>query len=234
MSRPILIFDMDGVLVDVSDSYRETIARTVEHFTGRPASRESIQECKNAGGFNDDWQLSHHLVRAAGVDAPFDEVKARFQDLFLGVNGHPGLILHERWIAQPGLLEGLGRQFRLALFTGRPKSEAQMTLDRFDAARTFDPIVGMYEVRNHKPAPDGILQIMAAHPDSKACYIGDTIDDARAARAAAVPFIGIAAPRNPLYGDLVALFQSQGAHAILPDINRLPEALARLPQGLAS
>ena len=35
MSQPILIFDMDGVLVDVTESYRETIARTVEHFTGR-------------------------------------------------------------------------------------------------------------------------------------------------------------------------------------------------------
>ena len=35
MSRTILVFDMDGVLVDVSESYRETIARTVEHFTGR-------------------------------------------------------------------------------------------------------------------------------------------------------------------------------------------------------
>jgi len=31
----VLVFDMDGVLVDVSDSYRETIIRTVAHFTGK-------------------------------------------------------------------------------------------------------------------------------------------------------------------------------------------------------
>ena len=31
----MLVFDMDGVLVDVTESYRETIVRTVEHFTGK-------------------------------------------------------------------------------------------------------------------------------------------------------------------------------------------------------
>ncbi len=40
----VLVFDMDGVLVDVTDSYRETIVRTVEHFTGRTITRESIQD----------------------------------------------------------------------------------------------------------------------------------------------------------------------------------------------
>ena len=31
MSDQLLVFDMDGVLVDVTESYRETIQRTVEH-----------------------------------------------------------------------------------------------------------------------------------------------------------------------------------------------------------
>ncbi len=34
MRPTVLVFDMDGVLVDVTESYRETIQRTVEHFTG--------------------------------------------------------------------------------------------------------------------------------------------------------------------------------------------------------
>ena len=57
MSKPILVFDMDGVLVDVTESYRETIARTAESFTGAAVTREQIQEYKNRGGFNDDWRL---------------------------------------------------------------------------------------------------------------------------------------------------------------------------------
>ena len=91
MSRPILVFDMDGVLVDVTDSYRETIAQTVQHFTGRQLTRQEIQEYKNQGGWNDDWKLSHHIVQQAGNPATFDEVKAHFQKLFMG-NGQDGLI----------------------------------------------------------------------------------------------------------------------------------------------
>ena len=48
----VLVFDMDGVLVDVTDSYRETIVRTVEHFTRQRIERALIQEYKNAGGWN--------------------------------------------------------------------------------------------------------------------------------------------------------------------------------------
>ena len=44
MTQPILIFDMDGVLADVTESYRETIARTVAHFTGASPTPERIQE----------------------------------------------------------------------------------------------------------------------------------------------------------------------------------------------
>src|ERR1700733_3271548 len=75
MTKPLLIFDMDGVLVDVGESYRETIARTVEHFTGGLPTREQIQQYKNAGGWNDDWKLSHHMVCEAGVAAAFDDVR---------------------------------------------------------------------------------------------------------------------------------------------------------------
>ena len=68
MNQPMLVFDMDGVLVDVTESYRETIARTVEHFTGAPVTREQIQDYKNQGGWNDDWKLSHHMVTDAGIE----------------------------------------------------------------------------------------------------------------------------------------------------------------------
>src|SRR5512132_2758104 len=93
VSKPALVFDMDGVLVDVSESYRETIAQTVEHFTGAVVAREKIQELKNQGGWNDDWKLSHHMVTTAGVDVPFESVKEHFQKLFLG-----GLMQRERWV----------------------------------------------------------------------------------------------------------------------------------------
>jgi len=84
MSRPLLVFDMDGVLADVTESYRETIARTAAHFTGVEIAPERIQDYKNRGGFNDDWKLTQHIIASAGVSVPFNEVVEHFQKLFLG------------------------------------------------------------------------------------------------------------------------------------------------------
>jgi HAD superfamily phosphatase len=220
VSKPLLVFDMDGVLVDVTESYRETIAQTVEHFTGAAVRRERIQELKNQGGWNDDWKLSHHMVTEAGVDVPFEYVKEHFQKLFLG-----GLIEREKWVARPGTLERLAGDFQLAVFTGRPREEARLSLNRFAPAIAFDPLIAMEDVERHKPDPEGLLRIVQGG-GAKAFYIGDTVDDARAAKAAKVSFIGIAAPSNPLYIDLVFLFQEEGAYAIVDDINYLEEVFA--------
>jgi HAD superfamily phosphatase len=223
VSKPILVFDMDGVLVDVTESYRETIAQTVEHFTGAAVPRERIQELKNQGGWNDDWKLSHHMVTEAGVDVPFEYVKEHFQKLFLG-----GLIEREKWVARPGTLERLADHFQLAVFTGSPREEAVLSLKRFAPGLVFEPLIAMEDVVHHKPDPEGLLRIVgqAEGRPAEAFYIGDTVDDARAAKAAKVRFIGIAAPSNPLYIDLVFLFQDEGAYAIVDDINYLEEVFA--------
>jgi HAD superfamily phosphatase len=219
--KPLLIFDMDGVLVDVSESYRETIAQTVEKFTGVKPTRTAIQEHKNAGGFNDDWRLTHHMILEAGGEVDFDTARDYFQSIFLG-----GLMQREQWVAKPGTLEALAQQFDFALFTGRPLEEAKLTLDRFARDLTFTPQIGMYEVERHKPDPEGLLRIKSGADGRAMYYIGDTVDDARCAKAARIPFIGIAAPANPLYIDLVFLFQEEGAYAIVDDINYLCEVFA--------
>ena len=68
----ILIFDMDGVLIDVSKSYRETILRTVQIYLetclgferekARLVTEADISLFKSAGGFNNDWDLTSGLL----------------------------------------------------------------------------------------------------------------------------------------------------------------------------
>jgi len=68
----LLIFDMDGVLIDVSRSYRETIQRTVriyletclgfERGKRRIVTKEDISLFKSVGGFNNDWDLTSGLL----------------------------------------------------------------------------------------------------------------------------------------------------------------------------
>src|SRR5262249_41150871 len=201
--------DMDGVLVDVSESYRETIQRTVEHFTGKRITREDIQAWKNRGGWNDDWALSTAMIRDKGVAVNYDDVVNYFQGIFHGDGGN-GLILRERWIARDGMLEQLNTHSRFALFTGRLRWEAELTLRRFAPALAFEPIVGAGDVPNHKPAPDGLLHIGRLAPGADLWYIGDTVDDARSAKAAGVPFIGIASPSSTRREELCALFHQEG------------------------
>jgi phosphoglycolate phosphatase-like HAD superfamily hydrolase len=102
--------------------------------------------------------------------------------------------------------------------------EAELTLQR-NTTLAFDPIVGMHDVEQQKPAPEGLLKIAAAHPGRRIWYVGDTVDDARCARAAGVPFIGITSPANPRYLDVVDLFFAEKAFAIVDDINYLEEVL---------
>ena len=253
MNAPrLLIFDMDGVLVDVTESYRQTIIETVGQFTGVEITHREIQAAKNRGGSNNDWDLSLELIRERGGAPTREEVMAAFQRIYLGENpstfaqGGPfgsaqdgerksnreqqpnrnnGLIARERWLPRDHLLERLSQRFHFALFTGRERWEAQFTLAKFASGIRFDPIVGMEDVQFEKPNPEGLLKIVEQVKPSELFYIGDVMDDCLAARAAAVPFIGVVSPQNPLAAELEALFRKGGAQAVVPDINELENVL---------
>ncbi len=89
----LLIFDMDGVLIDVSKSYRETIRQTAliylkmclgfEIGKGGPISEEDIALFKSTGGFNNDWDLTSglllYLLSISGI--PPSKKKKRFSSI---------------------------------------------------------------------------------------------------------------------------------------------------------
>lgn len=72
MNLDVMIFDMDGVLIDVSRSYRKAIQRTIQIYLetclGVAGSRKSwitneeISLFKSVGGFNNDWDLTSGLL----------------------------------------------------------------------------------------------------------------------------------------------------------------------------
>ena len=212
----MLVFDMDGVLVDVTESYRETVVLTVEHFTGKTISRDSIQDYKNQGGWNNDWMLSQKICRDLGVEIAYAAIIEYFNYLFLD----QGMIHRERWLPRDGLLDRLGERFEFAIFTGRTTEEAEITLKR-EGVRDRFLLVSANDVECEKPAPDGLLKIAAMHPGKKLLYIGDTVDDARCAKAAYVPFIGIASRNSPRRDELVNLLRLEGAIQVIEDINEI-------------
>jgi HAD superfamily phosphatase len=220
----LIVFDMDGVLAEVTESYREAIVQTVEHFTGKHIERDLIQDYKNQGGWNNDWALSQKIAKDLGVEVPYNVVVDYFNEIFIGKNGD-GLIQREQWFPQPGLLERLRERFDLAIFTGRLQYEAEITLKRFAPDCSFDPLLCAEHVTKSKPAPDGLLHIQRLNPDRKLWYVGDTVDDARSARAAGVPFIGIAARNHSRRDEILRLFKEEQAVAVFENVNEIEGAL---------
>ncbi|WP_115865195.1 TIGR01548 family HAD-type hydrolase [Halorussus litoreus] len=100
MQVDAVVLDIDGVLVDVADSYRRAIVESVERVhggaseaadasfaeAGVPFEKADVQSFKDAGGFNNDWDLTfaaalYVLARREGmaldVDAFTDRIAER-------------------------------------------------------------------------------------------------------------------------------------------------------------
>ncbi|MFC7019836.1 MULTISPECIES: TIGR01548 family HAD-type hydrolase [Haloarcula] len=58
MDVDTVVLDIDGVLVDVAGSYRRAIIESVDRVYGDTIERADIQPFKDAGGFNNDWELT--------------------------------------------------------------------------------------------------------------------------------------------------------------------------------
>ena len=62
----VLVFDMDGVLADVRDSYLSAIALTVGHFVGTPAPMATIDRIsKPVAGITTGSLLTSLFVKLA-------------------------------------------------------------------------------------------------------------------------------------------------------------------------
>jgi HAD superfamily phosphatase len=226
----VIVFDMDGVLVEVSRSYRQAIRDTVQHFTGRIISHDLIQDFKSAGGWNNDWLLSQRLIADLGVAVDYPDVVDYFDRIFLGENGD-GLITNERWVPSEQLLDRLAESAALAIFTGRARYEADATLERCARHVRFDPIITDELVANPKPAPDGLEIIKQHYPGKRIWFLGDTVDDARSARSAGVPFVGVSMKANPRHAEISQTLYDDGAFAVLENVNEL-ETLVERSRGL--
>jgi HAD superfamily phosphatase len=172
--------------------------------------------------------LSRQLAADFGREVEMAAIVDKFNELFFGekVDGRwNGFVSRERWAPRDGLLDRLSQRYDLAIFTGRPWVEAEVTLTRFASGVQFAEIVCDEDVSEHKPAPEGLLLIAGRHPGVGLTYVGDTVDDARSARAAGVPFIGVAPLSNPGHAESASLLKAEGAFAVIHDLNQIEGVL---------
>lgn len=213
MKFDAVVFDMDGVLVDVSHSYDEAIVRTADELLQSagcvkrvsPAERDVV---KAIAGFNNDWDAvfalvqNHAEARRLQPLSPFERgsalylrVKRVFERYYW--NGGEGFIAREKPLASNAALEALSR-FKLGIVTGRPRREALFAVAKFGWSRFFPPaaIVALEDCAFEKPRPEPILECLKRLGASRAVYAGDSVNDELAARAAGCEFFKVSAARS--------------------------------------
>jgi HAD superfamily hydrolase (TIGR01509 family) len=181
-----LIFDLDGTLVDTVETRINAWLQAFEEFE---ISAERGQVAKLIG--SDGRRLARVVAEAAGraIDAGVaEEIDRRAGEIYSELNTDPKPL--------PGakaLLYGLDeRGLRWAIATSSRPEQVEASVKALKLAR-LPTIIDGSSVEHAKPAPDLLLfaaRELGVEP-SRAWYVGDSIWDMLAARAAGMPAIGV-------------------------------------------
>jgi HAD superfamily phosphatase len=221
----ILIFDVDGVLVDVRETYWRSGLQTIQHLTGQKPTWAEFYEWKRQAGNNDDWVMVSRWATALGVPTSYEQAREAFQLFYWGQNGKPGNVKKEKLLVTPKIIEAWGRDRELNLFTGRTRQEFAYTFEKWPAARSFRTVITMDDAKK-KPNPEGLRLILAGRDPKTALYLGDNVDDALAAKAARVPFLAILSKKDLDYRQRAKRFRDLGALGLLQRARDLSRWLA--------
>jgi len=201
-----LLLDIDGVLADVTGSYDQAIVQTAAAF-GVVVSAADVAAAKANGDANNDWVLTWRLI---GTDARLEDVTECFERLY-----NEQLWRRETLIPSAMLLRRLAARMPLAAVTGRPRRDLERFLDLVGLDDLFSATVTM-EDAPAKPDPAPVRLALQRLGLSRAWMVGDTPDDARAARAAGVLPLGF----GPVQGQVQA-----GAARVLDSLEQLESLL---------
>jgi len=248
---PIVIFDIDGVIRDVSSSYLRALADTVERFTGgayRPTTAD-IDQLKSEGIWNNDWEGSQELVyryfEAQGTERSqlalnYNQLVGFFQSRYRGTNPEnwTGYICQEQLLLKPSYLEQLSAAgIPWGFFSGATRASATYVLEGRLGLKP--PVLIAMEDAPGKPDPTGLLtavcqleSIYALSGSVPVIYAGDTVADIytvqKAKRLAPERLwigIGILPPHGQKDAQCLQAYQANliaaGADAVFSNIQEL-------------
>lgn len=212
------LVDLDGTLVDTLGDFEAALASTLAELGFAPLARDFVGRAIGKG--------SAHLVRRALAEAGAAEehleaAVVRYQHHYTRVNGRHSSVY-------AGAVEGLQALrdlgIELACVTNKPAAHARALLEAKGLARFFATISGGDTFARGKPDPLPLLgtcRRLGVAPQ-KALVIGDSGNDAAAARAAGCPVVLLRHGYNhgrPL--------EAEGADALF---DRLDEIAGWLPR----
>jgi len=207
-----VIVDLDGTLIDTLGDFVVVLNRVLTELALAPVDRGFLARTIGKG--------SEHLVRSTllqvGADAAlYPQAWALYQRHYLAVNG-------EHASVYPGVVEGLtalkARGLGLACLTNKPTAFALPLLQQKGLAGFFSVVFGGDAFERKKPDPLPLIKTCEALGTAPAqtLMVGDSSNDARAARAAGCPVVLVSYGYN--HGEPV---ESVDADGVIDSLDRL-------------
>eukprot|EP01127_Copromyxa_protea_P006414 TRINITY_DN1626_c0_g1_i1.p1 TRINITY_DN1626_c0_g1~~TRINITY_DN1626_c0_g1_i1.p1 ORF type:complete len:1471 (-),score=377.24 TRINITY_DN1626_c0_g1_i1:62-4474(-) len=221
-----VLWDMDGVLADVSGSYRKAIISTAAHW-GVQITMEDIETIKAKGDANNDWVVSMRLIHEHSTQRPtLAEVTEKFEELYQGTESQPGLCATETLIPSHELLQDLLSKYpKMGIVTGRPIKDAKKFLTAFQLDKYFSVVVAMEDTPKPKPDPAPVKLAMSKLGVKTAVLIGDTPDDLNASTLAKIGSIGALVGKGAATPKALAGLHNANPLTVLTDLEQLRELL---------
>src|ERR1700675_1206829 len=97
----ILVFDVDGVLVDVRGTYWRSALETVRHLSGRRVTYADLHRWKAKPGYNDDWRMTADWVTSLGTPTTYEQARAAFNGFYWGTAEKRGNVWNEKLLITP-------------------------------------------------------------------------------------------------------------------------------------
>lgn len=213
---PLVIFDLDGTLVDSVSDIAEALNLTLAQWRLQPVEQASVRAWVGEGV----RALLATALRAQGRE---DALEQALPDMLR----HYGDCLLHRPHVYPGVREALAglraRGVALAVCTNKPIRFVAPLLDHLGLGGHFSALLGGDSLPERKPDPAPLRALAArfGQPAARCLMVGDSATDAAAARAAGMPLAMVR------YGYLRGFDpETSGAIAVVDDLR----ALLALPQ----
>ena len=180
MAPSLVVFDLDGTLVDSGQDLADAGNALLAHYGKPPLPDDEVIGMVGDGA----RALVRRLLAAAQATVPLEEALAVFlacydERLLRTTRPYEGIV---------NTLEALARTTRLAVLTNKPQRATDRLLEGLNLARYFADVIGGDGPLPRKPDPAGLRELMkrAVADADDTLMVGDSRADLGAARQAGV------------------------------------------------
>lgn len=190
-----LLFDFDYTLGDSTEGIVMSTNYALERLGYAKADKEAI---RRTIGLHLE-EIYRVLVKQQGAEGKAAE-EAEFARLFIEKADE---IMTEKSSFYPGVLELIRiwkkQGYKLGIITTKYSYRIEGILEKYQEKDLFDVIIGGDNVKHPKPDPEGIFKVLELWgvPKEEVLYVGDSLVDAKTARAAGVDFAGVTTGATP-------------------------------------